>query len=395
MFNLFFQSYPCKVTKFIATFAKNSNEMTAEREIAGFAFPFAAGTALSALLPSLFSISFPHTAILSSAITGICLAALSHPRHNDLDIISLRALITFAGLFCGALCAYTYRCIDMLALTSAHTGLIHGLGDSLEALIESIPFENSQTNALINALICSDRSGLDIQTKDIFRQSGASHILALSGMHLGIIYAILKFIFIPLGNSRCAKVIRSIFIMAICTLYTVMTGAGASIVRALIFIISGECAMLLGRSRSTAGILYAALIIQLAISPGDILDVGFQLSYAAMAGIAYIFPHMNRLWPGDGSGLTNKGLRWVWTAASISIACQMTTGPIAYLYFGTFPKYFILTNLLATPLVTMIIPGSLTIIALYGLGICPDFAIWFLESLVTVLTDCLTIISSL
>ncbi len=369
--------------------------MTAEREIAGFALVFAAGMALATLLPSMFSISFPHIAILSFSITGFCLTALLHPKHKELSNITLQVLITLSALFCGAVCAYTNGCTSTLVLPAENASCISNLGERLKALIGSIPFENRQTNAIANALICGDRSGLDIQTKEIFRLSGASHILALSGMHLGIIYGILKLIFLPLGNGRREQVIRSVVIMGICCLYTVMTGAGASIVRALIFIILGESASLCRRSRNTAGILPTAMIIQLVIFPEDIRDVGFQLSYAAMAGIAYIFPHMDRLWPVEDSGLISKGLRWVWTATCISIACQITTGPIAYFYFGTFPKYFILTNLITVPLATLIIPMILAATLLYGLGICPDFAIWALESLMNLLTSSLTIISSL
>ena len=369
--------------------------MTAERDIAGFALPFAAGTALSALLPSLFSLHFPHTPFILLATIVICMATLLHSTHKELSSTSLQLLITLSGLFCGALCAYTSGCIDISDTAGGYSDNVRSLADRLSALIRSIPFENSRTNAIADALICGDRSGLDTQTKDIFRQSGASHILALSGMHLGIIYGILKIIFMPLGNSRTAKICKSEFIMIICCLYTAMTGAGASIFRALIFIILGETANLTGRNRTTAAILPAALIIQLTINPQDIRDIGFQLSYAAMAGIAYIFPHIDKLWTSESSGPVSKGLRWIWTAACISIACQITTGPIAYLYFGTFPKYFLLTNLIAAPLVSLIIPSALSVTILHGLGICPDFAIRLFESLMRLLTDSLTIISSL
>lgn len=369
--------------------------MTAERDIAGFALAFASGTALPVILPSLFSIHFPLTATILLAITGICTATLSHTIHRQLSSTTLRMLITLSGLFCGAVCAFTSGCICLIDEAGGYADNIRGLGERLQDMIGSIPFENSQTNAIVKALICGERSELDPQTKYIFRQSGASHILALSGMHLGIIYAILKFFFHPIGNSRRAKIIESVIIMGICSLYTVMTGAGASIVRALIFIILGEAASLSGRSHTTAGILSAAMIIHLTICPEDIRNVGFQLSYAAMVGIAYIFPHMNRLWPSESFDMTSRGLRWIWTAACISIACQITTGPIAYWYFGTFPKYFILTNLMAVPLVTLIIPGALAVTTLHSLGICPDLVTNLFESLVSSLTGCLTIISSL
>ena len=88
-------------------------------------------------------------------------------------------------------------------------------------------------------------------------------------------------------------------------------------------------------------------------------------------------------------------MRWIWMSAAMSIACQITTAPLAYIYFGTFPQYFILTNLLALPLTGLIIPAGLLTIALHCLGVCPHIAIMFTESLVGLLTDVLNIIATM
>ena len=134
---------------------------------------------------------------------------------------------------------------------------------------------------------------------------------------------------------------------------------------------------------------------QITLFPEDILEVSFLLSYAAMAGIAYIYPHLNRLWTAEGNRPVYKGLKWIWTSVSMSIACQLTTGPLAYAYFGTFPKYFILTNLLAAPLAGLIIPCSLAVAGLASIGLCPAPLITALELMIRTLTGILEIISSL
>lgn len=170
-----------------------------------------------------------------------------------------------------------------------------------------------------------------------------------------------------------------------------ITGAGASITRAFLFILIRETSRLHNRYTSTAQVLMSSLFIQLLISPGSVRDVGFQLSYAAMAGIAFIFPWFRNLWPEGKGGL----MKWIWTSASMSISCQITTGPVSYFYFGTFPQHFLLTNLIAIPLAGLIIPTGLLTLFLNSLGICPEFMIWFTEKLVDVMTAAMETVSSM
>ena len=181
-------------------------------------------------------------------------------------------------------------------------------------------------------------------------------------------------------------------ITIICGFYTLATGAGASIVRAFIFIMVREVSRLTHRHTSLKHTLLTSLTVQLAISPGDVSGIGFQLSYAAMAGIAFIFPHLKELWPDDGSF---NPLRKVWESAALSISCQITTGPLAYICFGTFPKYFLLSNLIALPLTGAIIPISILTVAMYTAGICPGILIRITEAAVQVMCRSLDIISGM
>jgi competence protein ComEC len=142
--------------------------------------------------------------------------------------------------------------------------------------------------------------------------------------------------------------------------------------------------------------ILTAMFIQLIIEPAAIKDVGFQLSYAAVAGIAWIYPHLRSFWPGnpsDDKGMV-KGLRWIWNSAALSIACQVTTGPLAYIYFHSFPMQFILTNLIAIPLTGLIIPSALLTLVASSFGCCPDILLRITEMLVTALSESLYIIST-
>ena len=371
--------------------------MTVGREIAGFTLPFAAGAALSAMIPALHS-SHPQASLtILLTITAICLSVLARPPHYQHRNAILWISIILSALCCGAICSISSKWLAISFHSDSNPLLTYAStwGNRLKEHINTLPFAHSQSGALINSLITGDRSDLDNHTREIFRSSGASHILALSGMHLGIIYGILKSVLAILGNSPKVKILKSCLIMSTCLFYTLMTGAAPSIIRAFIFILLYEFAKISGRGVKTGEVLMSALIIQITICTEDILEVSFLLSYAAMAGIAFIYPMLKRIWTADSDAIVYKALKWIWTSAAMSIACQLTTGPIAYAFFGTFPKYFILTNLLAAPLVGLIIPFGLLVIGLSSVGMCPDLLITGLEFTIQTLIGILEIISSL
>lgn len=178
--------------------------------------------------------------------------------------------------------------------------------------------------------------------------------------------------------------------MLSCGFYTLATGAGPSVTRAFLFILIGETARLKNRYRDIRSTLMAALIIQIALNPSDIRSAGFQLSYMAIAGIAYIYPWMKSLWP---EGKDFPILRKIWNSICMSVSCQITTGPIAWIYFHSFPTHFLLTNLIAIPLTGIIIPLSLLTLALSSTGICPDILINTTEALIMAMTRALETIS--
>jgi competence protein ComEC len=263
----------------------------------------------------------------------------------------------------------------------------------MQECIDLIEFRSENTNAIIKALLTGNRQDIPEATKEAFRSSGAAHILALSGLHLGIIYVIVSQLSRAAGNSQPAKTFRSLLCICVCTIYSFATGAGASIIRALIFIIIRETGILLHRKTDLKTALAASLVIHLTINPADISSIGFQLSYAAIAGIAWIHPHLSAIWPEDGQH--RRIMRRIWESASVSISCQITTGPLAWLYFGTFPQYFILTNIIAIPLTGIIIPAALLTTILNAMGICPHLMIQATEALVDALCGALSIIAAM
>lgn len=381
-----------KVNKIIPTLAKIRNEMTAERDIAGFALPFSAGILSAGLL----SYSDMHQQALLSGL--ILITALAFMMHGDFcrkafptQIISIAA----AAFSCGILCHISDYCTDISSIRSCSIPERAALGfcAGLKETIDSIPFENQETGALIKALITGDRTSLTAEVSSAFRESGASHILALSGMHLGIIYGILTHLMSLIGNSRAAILIRSTSIIALCGFYTLATGAGESITRAFLFILLNELAKLTHRKPVLKVITMSALVIQLASDPSSIRSASFQLSYAAIAGIAFIYPHIKNFWPDISfrKGILEK----IWENASMSVSCQITTGPLAWHLFRSAPRHFLLTNLIAIPLTGIVIPLAILTTGLSYMETCPAILILLTEKCAGLLTDALRIISSM
>ena len=397
--------------------------MTETADIKPLALAFTFGAA-SGLLLSRISM---HAAYISSATSLLVALTLTVLTSADRRQVEILLLFLTAGVFCAA--------TSTLTSLGAVAGkpLFAGLAADFRSMISSIPFPHEGTAPLVNALLTGDRSSLDDSVMNSFRDSGASHILALSGLHLGIIYGILLKVTSIFGKHPTVKAVRSLIIISLCGIYTLATGASPSLVRAFLFILVNETARLTHRSNNPLRVYCAALFIQTAINPQVISSTGFQLSYLAMAGIFLLYPALKKWYPQEeaacdmliekGAGLTesdglegviDKGCRsarrcwtsWmktivsdaprkIWDAAALTISCQVFTGPLAWWKFGTFPKYFLLTNLLSLPLTSAVLLLSVSTSVLFAIGICPDFLISLTDSSASLLLFIMKVISSM
>lgn len=385
------------------------SDMVEARDIMGISVPFAAGVAMGVALYPLLSGGLPF--ITSSILLVlICITTLL-VRFGKLSDRSGKRLVSlsnhrgqrivFAGIFLltGIFSSLSYSIasgIPEYGSGIVSTAAAKAVGH-LRATIDAIPYPSETTGPLVKALLTGDKSDLPKEITGIFRDSGASHILALSGLHLGVLYILLARLTAPLGNSPWIRRLRYSLIIVAALFYSIMTGATPSIIRAFLFITINETAKLLGRKREPVRVPLAALTIQLALKPDVITSVAFQLSYMAMAGIFLLFPTLDRIYPApNGPKLSRfNPLRKIWSAAMLSISCQVFTGPLAWYYFHTFPKYFILTNLIALPLTSAIMTLSVATIALSFLGICPEPLVILNDHAMQALVFCLKIISGM
>ena len=227
---------------------------------------------------------------------------------------------------------------------------------------------------IVSALVLGYKDEISNHTKQSFSSTGAMHVLAVSGLHVGIIYFILKSIITIFTFYQKNRVFRNIIVLLGIWIYALITGMSPSVLRActmLSFLIVAE---VFNRNTNVYNVLSASAILLLIINPFLIMQVGFQLSYLAVLGILYIQPKMEKMW---------KPRYWliqkIWTITSVSVAAQISTFPLCLLYFHQFPNYFLISNLVVIPAAFLILSLGILLITLSFSKIIVGFISYLLE----------------
>lgn len=211
---------------------------------------------------------------------------------------------------------------------------------------------DGDTFSVLSAMTLGDKENMTKELREQFSVSGASHVLALSGLHLGIIYAILSCLFVWRRRSVAGHVISLSAIWA----YVFVTGMSPSTVRSALMISVYALAVMSGRTRMSLNALSAAALLMLAISPCDVFDVGFQMSFAAVFFILVFYRKIYDIMP---SGLLRYAVvRRMWQLTAVSLAAQIGVAPLILLYFGRISCYFLITNFVVIPVTTFILYSS-------------------------------------
>ncbi len=193
------------------------------------------------------------------------------------------------------------------------------------------------------ALVFGYRAEMDPEIYTAFTDTGTIHILSVSGMHVSMVFILLSFVLRPLDRWTYGKSLRFTLVLSFIWLYVVLTGMAPPILRAGIMISFLVLSNWIGRRQHSLNALFASGFCILWYDPKMLFDVGFQLSYLAMLGIFLIFPLLRSLYLPR-----NRWLRTLFEYSYISIAAQLVTTPLTLYYFGQFPNYFLLANLLIT-----------------------------------------------
>ena len=338
------------------------------KDIVDITASFVAGIASGSLILRLGGSAYTSASIavilLSSSLFILWKSGCLEKRPAVRKNIFLQGLLFLTGLSClfSAKISAGFSASDPLFYGQVRQAAVY-----LSETIEELPHASAESKAMMKALILGDKCDLDREVVQAFRESGAAHILALSGLHLGILYLLINRFLKFFGNFPVVRLSKAIVILLVTGVYVLATGASPSLIRAFLFILLNETAQLLHRRTRLSTILCSALFIQLVLDPLAIENVGFQLSYLAMAGICWIHPVLKV------QDLHFPFLQKIWDTASLTLSCQVLTAPVVLYHFGTFPQYFLITNLLALPLTTLVMVVSLLQILLGCMKIFPTF----------------------
>ena len=208
--------------------------------------------------------------------------------------------------------------------------------------------------SVLSALTLGYKNDLDKNIQKSYASSGAIHVLAVSGLHVGIVFVIISQILKFLGKERWAKIVRFVLSILFIWFFAFLTGAAPSVLRASVmfsFIALGQA---LNRSGTIYNSIFSSAFIMLLINPFLLFDLSFQLSYSAVISIVYFQAKISSLLHPQ-----NKFMKWTWDLVSVSIAAQIGTVPIIIYYFHQFPNYFLISNFIVIPMATIIIWLSL------------------------------------
>lgn len=230
------------------------------------------------------------------------------------------------------------------------------------SLYQKLGFSGDEL-AVLSALTIGDKTELSDSVRESYSVAGASHILALSGLHIGLLYTLLFFILKPIARrGNIGRAIRSVLLILLWA-FAFFTGLSPSVVRSVSMFSILAMADMVGRQPLSLNTLAAAAWLMLFCNPAWLFDVGFQLSFLAVASILLIQKPIYHL-------ITVKGRigKYIWGLMSVSVAAQIGTAPLVMFYFSRFSVHFLLTNLVVIPFITIILYAAVIMLLLTPLS---------------------------
>lgn len=230
--------------------------------------------------------------------------------------------------------------------------------------------------ALVASLTLGARETLEPALNQSFAAAGVSHILSVSGLHVAVVFVLLKACLFFLGYSQTTRRWRDALAVVCLWGYAFVTGLAPSVCRAALMctlLAVGQC---LNRRSSTLNtVLFSAWLLLLA-KPSLLYDLGFQLSYSAVIGLVVVYPVLIACWT-PRSPL----LKRLWELMGVSLVAQLVTAPLTIHYFGQFPTYFLLANLIAVPLSSLLIYLGGFSLLLVQVPLLSEVTVWSLKCL--------------
>lgn len=241
---------------------------------------------------------------------------------------------------------------------------------------------NPDEIAIINALLLGQRQYVSKKIYNSYVHAGAIHILAVSGLHIGIILMLLNYLFKPLEYLKYGKSIKLVLLVLILWSFAIIAGLSASVVRAVTMFTAVAFAMNLRRPTNIFNTLSISMFILLLCKPTFLFDVGFQLSYLAVFAIVVIQPMLYNLYQ-PRFKIDNL----FWNIFTVTIAAQLGVVPISLYYFHQFPGLFFISNLVIIPFLGLILAFGILIIILALVNLLPQVMASFYGKIISTMNS--------
>ncbi|GAA4268262.1 ComEC/Rec2 family competence protein [Hyunsoonleella aestuarii] len=246
-------------------------------------------------------------------------------------------------------------------------GIANTIRQYINSKMESHSFKPDEL-AIINALLLGQRQDISKEIYESYTNAGAIHILAVSGLHVGIILLILSIVLKPIEYFKYGRPLKIVLLVIFLWAFALIAGLSASVTRAVTMFSIVAIAMNLKRPTNIYNTLAISMFVILLFKPLFLFDVGFQLSYLAVFTIVSIDPILYNLW---------KTKYWIldklWHTLTITVSAQFGIIPISLYYFHQFPSLFFVSNIIIIPFLGLILGIGLLVILLTSINLLPNF----------------------
>jgi competence protein ComEC len=254
--------------------------------------------------------------------------------------------------------------------------------------LDKANFNKEEMNVAL-ALILGQQQDISTEIIQDYQYSGATHVLSVSGLHVGFIMIFINFILKPIPNTRKGSLIKLFSILLSLTTFAIISGLSPSVLRSVVMFSFLSIGNHLRRTGSIYHTLLVSILLILLFEPYFLFDVGFQLSYLALLFIVWLQPVLKKIWKPK-----NKIQTSIWNALTVSFAAQIGTLPLCLYYFHQFPGLFFVTNIVIIPLLSFIMIAGIIVMLFAIVSSPPVFLIVIFEKSIYLLNLTIHIVAS-
>lgn len=254
--------------------------------------------------------------------------------------------------------------------------------------LENNGFNKTEMNVAL-ALILGQQQDIAPEIIKDYQYAGVTHILSVSGLHVGYILIFITYILKPIPNTKKGSLIKLITIILSLFAFAVISGFSPSVLRSVVMFSFVALGIHLRRSVNIYHTLLVSIFFLLLCKPAFIFDVGFQLSYLALFFIIWLQPILKKLWSPK-----HKFTTGVWNALTVSFAAQIGTLPICLYYFHQFPGLFFVANIVIIPFLSFIMILGIVVMILAAFNSAPALLVQLLEKSIFYLNKIINIVAS-